>query len=596
MASEYAHLKGYSAWLEAHPEPLLEQGALQHEYDDWLRKHAEWTAAKKARFFDRWQKRPKMAPAPERDAPDPLHDEPAAPFPVGVLPDELQRWVQAVSVFNQTPPSMAATFALMAAMVAAVDRDVQIHRNWREPTVGQFMLIASPSERKSPVFRSAFAPIYQWGRDEKKRAAAESANIQREIGELTVDADGNAIAIKHGTPEARALADLKQRLANVKDARRRIADDVTPEEFMRQMHENDGIMCLVSDEADVFQSFGGRYSNSEPKLAPLLKGWDGGHLMYDRVGGGGGKQRVNIAIDSPRAGIAIAGQYTVLDALKRNPVYREKGMLARLLYVVLPERRELRILTPPAIDVAVYAEYNDAIRRLFVKENDDPLVLANRLDFGNGWLMPQWLMNLRQRVEEGILDGGEFAAIRDWAGKLVSNMARIAAVLEAMGGGGEAELAELSAFFVAHAKRALHGPDSVSPSAGTAMDELQQMAEKLAKRHPPLPACAEQRTSVSKPFTVRDIRRSWYRLQSMPEPELMQRVERLVALGHLEELPNEDAGRLGNRQTARRFQLVVQIGAKTSAAAPEAIPVEMPPKPPSASPYDDLTEDWENDL
>ena len=160
MASEYANLPGYSAWLRNNPEPVCSQGALQPEYDEWLRRHGEW-GKRRGAFFER-HKRPAPAPdaEPEYSPPDPLSEEAAAPFPRGVLPPELQRWVEAVAVFNQVPPTMPATFALMAAMTAAIDKNVQIRPGWVEPCVGQLLLIASPSERKSPVFGAAFAPIY----------------------------------------------------------------------------------------------------------------------------------------------------------------------------------------------------------------------------------------------------------------------------------------------------------------------------------------------------------------------------------------------------------------------------------------------------
>lgn len=547
-------------------------------------------AQEKAKAF---QRKATTKPEPEHDTPDPLQDEASIPFPLEVLPEELRRWSQAAAVFNQVPASMPATFALMAAMTAAVHMSVQIRPGWVEPCVGQILLIASPSERKSPVFGSAFAPVYEWGRREKKRAMHERAEIQRQIGAETVDDKGDAIALKSGSPEAKRVADLKKQLTEIRGARRRIADDITPEEFMRQMSENDGILCLVSDEADVFQSFGGRYSQGEAKLGPLLKGWDGKQpLMYDRVGGGGGKARVNILIEEPRAGIAIAGQYTILDVLKRNPVYREKGMLARMLYVVLPERKVARNLTPAGVDRAFHVDYDAAIQRLFSLDNEAPFVLQNKLEYANGWLMPKWLMDLRYRVEIGLLEDGEFCQIRDWAGKLVSNMARVAAVLEAMGGGGEEHLAQLCEFFVSHAKRALHGPDSVAPSAGTAFDELAGIVERLTAKFPPAPTDAGRKTSVSKAFSVREVRRAWFRLQSMPEDQLIQRIERLVALGHLEELPNEEAGRLGNRQTARRFRLIVQLGAKPAAQPIEEIPADMPALPPLDIEYAGAPTSW----
>ena len=67
----------------------------------------------------------------------------------------------------------------------------------------------------------------------------------------------------------------------------------------------------------------------------------------------------------------------------------------------------------------------------------------------------------------------------------------------------------------------------------------------------------------------------------------------LIERGHLEELPNDNAGRVGNRQLARRFRLIVQLGAKAKQHEPEAIPETMPAAPPLGSEYDDLCDGFE---
>jgi hypothetical protein len=521
-------------------------------------------------------------PEPARETPDTLNADHAVKFPSDVLPQELKTWALAAAEFNQTPVSLSCAFALMSAMTASVHMNVQIRDGWVEPAVSQMMLIASPSERKSPVFGAAFAPVYEWSKREKKRQAAQRQTIQNEIDTILVDNKGEAKPSKSGSPEAKRLADLKARLAAVPQPRRRIADDITPEEFMRQMHENDGTMCLVSDEADVFQSFGGRYSQGEAKLAPLLKGWDGKTpLMYDRVGGGGGKQRINIVIEEPRAGIAIAGQYTVLEVLTRNPVYRAKGMLARMLYIVLPERTRERKMFPEGIARSIHQQYNDAILRQFDLDNEAPLLLKNRKDFGNGWNIPQWLQNLRQRIETGVLSDGEFASIPDWAGKLVSNMARVAAVIESMGGGGEENLAALCDFFIVHAKRALAQPGSAAPARGTVLDELSYVVAQLGKKFPTGLAVAGQTgTTISKPFTIRDAKRACNRMANRTTEEFEKLINELIVKCHLEEVPNDDAVKLGNRAIARKLVLVSRINQEPVTPPEDDMPNGQPAQPP----------------
>jgi len=514
--------------------------------------------------------------ATEYAEPDPIRTEAAVPFPLDVLPSELKQWALAESRFNQVPPSMAAMFALMASMTASIHLSVRIREGWEEPVVWQAMLIASPSERKSPVFSAAFKPVYEWGRDEKKRFREQSDQIQKEINQLQVNDKGDAAPVKSGTPEHRRLADLKERLGKIRPPGRRIAEDITPEEFMRQMSEHDGIMCLVSDEADVFQNFGGRYSSGDPKLSPLLKGWDAkSPLMYDRVGTGAGKQRTNIIIDSPRAGIAVAGQYSVLAMLKDNPAYRSKGLLARMCYVVLEERKEVRDLCPEGVPKGIKDDYSAAIRRMFDQDPEGYLLLANRVEYPNGWKVPEWLQNVRERVELGILKGGEFETITDWAGKLVSNLARVAAVLEAMGGGGERHLARLGDFFIAHAKRALIQPGAAAPARGTAMDDLAYIVERLQRKYQ-IAMHVVGKVQASRTFTARDAFRCCSRMRDKGMEGFQPLLDQLLVMGHLNEVTNQEAWGLGNRASARRFMLIVGPGEPVRSQEPEGIQATMP--------------------
>jgi replicative DNA helicase len=523
--------------------------------------------------------------------PDPIRTEAAVPFPLGVLPEELREWAIAEARFNQVPPSMSAMFALMAAMTASIHLSVRIREGWEEPVVWQAILIASPSERKSPVFAAAFKPVYQWGKDEKKRHKDQQALLERELAQCQVDSEGKPAPVKGGTPESKRVADLKEKIAKLKPPARRICEDITPEEFMRQMSENDGQMCLVSDEADVFQNFGGRYSSGDPKLSPLLKGWDAkSPLMYDRVGTGAGKQRTNIMIDSPRAGIAVAGQYAVLAMLKDNPAYRDKGLLARLCYVVLEERVVARELCPEGVPFSIKEAYSAAIRRMFDQDSEGYLLLANRVEYPNGWKLPKWLQDVRMRVELGVLKGGEFETIPDWAGKLVSNLSRVCAVLECMGGGGEDDLARLAVFFIAHAKRALVQPGSAAPARGTAMDDLAYVVDQLQKKYQ-VAMHVVGKVQASRTFTARDGFRCCSRLRDGGMVKFQPLLDQLLEMGHLNEVHNEQAAGLGNRASARRFVLIVGAGGSAAQAAPEPIPDAMPKGKAVATEYDSWFDD-----
>lgn len=536
-------------------------------------------------------------PQVDADVPDALTFAAAKTFPVAALPRELRDWVQATAMFHQTPQSMCATFAIMAAMTAAAHRTVHIRSGWEEPTVSQIMLLAAPSERKSPGFKAAMVPIYQWTKREHTRHKAEQKAIQDEIDALLVDADGKADPAEKAPARAKLVKKLKADLERVRPPMRRIADDVTPEAFMRIMHANGGLQCLVSDEADVFQSFGGRYNQGEAKLAPLLKGWDASSpLVYDRVGQGHAGA-VTISILDPRVGIAIAGQHATLDVLLSNRAYRDKGMLARMLFVVLGERQCERLLNPPHGAQAINDDYNMAITALFDPvQPGEVLRLKNLVDHGNGWLVPAWLYALRGRVETGLLGAGEFAAIPDWAGKLVSNMARIAAVLELLGGGGEQELTDMCEFFIAHAKRAfgvqLGSSKSPAPQVGVEQDVLAALVQALGKHFPPLPVPAGALLSLSLPFSSRDgLRRSPQLIRLAGTERFLAHMDRLIELGYAREVGNPDAQSVANKASARRFVLVHPMGPQAEQSAPVS---DIPTSMPAGARYDEFDDIFDN--
>jgi hypothetical protein len=223
---------------------------------------------------------------------------------------------------------------------------------------------------------------------------------------------------------------------------------------------------------------------------------------------------------------------------------------------------------------------------MFDQDPEGYLLLKNRVEYPNGWKVPAWLHDVRVRVEGGVLKGGEFETITDWAGKLVSNLARVAAVLEAMGGGGEDALASLARFFIAHAKRALIQPGAAAPDRGTAMDDLAYVVERLQAKFKVAMHVAGK-VQASRTFTARDAFRCCSRLRDKGMDGFQPMLDQLLVMGHLNEVSNAESWGLGNRASARRFVLIVGKGkAATEERVVEPIQAEMPKGHAPPDPYD----------
>ncbi len=530
------------------PEPRCPSvNAPAAEYAAWVREHESWTrdnaetinASKQVEQTE-----------PSIGEPDELFTGDGAVFPVDVLPSEMKTWALAQAEFCQVPVTLTATCSLMAAMAAAIRLNVMLagdeHGSWCPPCVSQMMLVSPPGTRKSPVMGAAFSPVYGWEAEQRKQYLDRVSDLDEQITNLKDQKDC-----------ASETSQIKRQKEALKQPKRLTVGDVTPEKHMRLMAENDDTIVLVDDEGDIMAPFLGRYNASEVKLTGLLKGWDGGRLLYDRVGSGGGKAAIEIKVEHARAGVAITTQYKVMNDMLKNPALRDKGLLGRWMYVIMPSHSWTPILHPEKPKPGVNRDYRDAILRLLAISNDCPLRLANGIDRGRGWLEPQWFSDLRMRCMLGAQADGEFCHMIDWASKFPDNMARIAVVLEQLGGGGEKQLTELSDFFIKHAKRFFGSGQTEAPATGTETDELVELVEKIAKKWP----SKFQKNDTGLPtlsscFTARDALRTFNSKRGMTSDRVNAMLDVLIDRGHVREAPSEEAKLLQNKKSVRKFFLV----------------------------------------
>lgn len=498
----------------------------------------------------------------EDDEPMPANARVATPtFPVDVFPPAVKGMVLATAEFCQVPITLASMMALQAIMVAGQHKNVMVANDWEPPCVMQSILVAAPSERKSPVFKLMFKPIRDWEKESRK--------VYEESLASALDIEDNK--------------ESKAAIKRIKPKQKRLLGDVTPEECIRQLKENNECLALCSDEGDLIKPFAGRYSvNGQANLGPILNGWDCGYLPYNRVGSGGGKDRVDCSLDEPRLGIAMAAQYSVLDELLSTQVLREKGVLARMLYVRIPSRNSERALNPAQINQAFKNDYNRILLNLLTDSNEEVLRLQNCKDQGNGWYNPQWVQDLRARLETGILHEGEFNRMQDWAGKLVDNMARIAGVLEHIGGGGEDNLVKLGEFFITHAKSVLDQTNSSAPAVGTRDDRATELLEKIVNKINKKP---DPKSLPARKVTVREIQRMQSKFKG---EEVKNLINCLVEQGHMKEDLEVAvmANSTGNKDYARKW--IVLTSALTIDFKSTRIDdmTKGAPPPPAAEEYD----------
>ncbi|MGH3487879.1 MAG: YfjI family protein [Actinopolymorphaceae bacterium] len=347
-------------------------------------------------------------------------------FPVEVLPAWVGDYVQAVATETQTPVDLPGCIALAALSASAGGRaEVEVRGRWHEP-VNIFTLVAlPPGSRKSAVFSAIVRPLLDVERqlaDEAKTAIA-AAELERRIA--TDHAEKAARTATAADPakarEAMGLAtDAAMAAASltVPTVPRLVADDVTPEKAASLLAEHGGRIAVLSAEGGIVGTLAGRYS-SAPNYEVFLKGHAGDLYRIDRQG------RPAEHIEKPALTLGLAIQPEVLRDLANVPGGRGKGLLGRILYSLPDDLVGRRQIGPPQVPADVANTYHAGLAALTreLAEGTEPAVLT---------LTPaaaDLVLALEAETEPRLATGAEWGHLRDWYGKWVGAIARLAGLL-----------------------------------------------------------------------------------------------------------------------------------------------------------------------
>ncbi|GAB7182178.1 hypothetical protein ATKI12_2009 [Kitasatospora sp. Ki12] len=347
-------------------------------------------------------------------------------FPVDALPEWVGAYVAAVAEFTQTPPDASATMALAALSTAAGGRvGVEIRPGWREQSNLYLTCAMPPASRKSDVFAFMMGPVYKVEAElqAETRAAIIEAETARDAALAEVDALMTKARKNPDTDRAQLMAEisaakmLAEQITVPPNPRLTLSGDITPETVTSQLAVH-RCLAALSPEGDLFDSIVGRYS-SKPNLGVFLQAHKGERLQVDRI------TREQTTVDKPALTIGATPQPAVLQELGAASGARDRGLLARFLYSLPPSNLGYRkIRTTPIPDKAANA-YDRNLTRLLRAMTDltEPVVV----------LMNQAadlaIEKLQERVEVQLRPDQPLSHIKDWAGKLVGHIARIAVLL-----------------------------------------------------------------------------------------------------------------------------------------------------------------------
>jgi len=374
-------------------------------------------------FYKKVQAQPGYIPpeaydSPQWEEPIPFEQRSLPVFPTDALPKTIKDYALAVAESTQTPVDMSAcaSLAVMALCLQGKYR-IKAKADWSEPLNLFTVIVAEPSERKSPIINLMTKPLNEYEAEYNSRNAAEleASKMNKRILEKRQRALEDKAA--KGKADSGELEQLARQIASYKERTplRLYVDDITTEKLNSVLADGNGKAAIISAEGGIFDMLSGIYSKNV-NIDVMLKGYSGDSIRVDRVG------RNSESIMNPALTILLTVQPNVLSEVMQNGTFRGRGLTARFLYCMptsLVGRR--RFHTTP-IPQEVSSAYERLIKNLL---DDEQSATSEMITLSEE---AEALLEAFSNEVEGKLKT-EYADIADWAGKLVGGVLRIAGIL-----------------------------------------------------------------------------------------------------------------------------------------------------------------------
>lgn len=352
-------------------------------------------------------------------------------FPAGEFPPVLRNFTVNASASLQVAIDMTSVSSFAVSSLCA-QRKFKVHtqNNWFEPVNLYTVVVANPSEKKSPTLSLVMNPVYRFAREENERRRPQVEEyrdkrdmLQRRIESLKKSATSTAKKAKNDSPAT--VEDIRLLRLEMEDLEKDAidfisltADDITMEALVSKMVANNETMALVSSEGGIFNVMSGMYSGGMVNIDIILKAWSGDHVEVDR------KNRAPETLLNPSLVILLMAQPEVLEEVMKSVEFAGRGLNARFLYSIPASPVGTRTFKAPPIPQDVIDEYDDLIRRLLaIPDTGEPRIIEMTDEARNE------LEKIHNEIEPRLGPGGDLEPLGDWAGKYVGTVVRIAGML-----------------------------------------------------------------------------------------------------------------------------------------------------------------------
>lgn len=353
--------------------------------------------------------------------PKPLRSDKSSlpPFPISCLPIIPQAMAVGIAKSTSTDVAMAGTAILssLSHCFSGVYR-MEGKPDHTEPITLYSLILAEPSERKSPVLRQIKEPYVMFANDYNNQNRERIYLSQEERNKKSAEIERMQ---KTENITAEEIAKKKAELDETPCAcfKRVCVDDVTPEALVGLLQDNKS-MLMISAEAGVFKNFGGRYCNGIPNLDLFLKCWGGESYQKDRC------NAPPIYLKQPYLSICLCGQPYILGELFDNQAFRASGMIARFLYCFPKSKVGSRKYETETVNEKFTESYKNlvysALKTKYDRNGGDEILLHFTAE-----AKVEFAKYYDTAIEPKLLT--DFAECQDWGGKYHGLILRLCGLL-----------------------------------------------------------------------------------------------------------------------------------------------------------------------
>ena len=362
-------------------------------------------------------------------------------FPVAVLPEPFNLFVEDVAASKQAPPDLPGALVIGAVAMAAAKRfRVYIGQSHDEPLNLFSLALMEPGSRKSDIFRVCLAPVENFEIELAKDAMPAIARAQerRAIEEVRLTEIRKRAGRCDDIAERQKLTseaeELGANLTEIPTPPRLVVGDISPEHLASLLCANGGRLAVADAEGGlIFEIMGGRYTkNGGPNMEIFLKGHAGDAVRVDRSG------RSSEFARTAALTCILTAQPAILRNLAANDQMRGRGLLARFLFTMPSGLIGARAYANKPMNPQFVEQYAARLYDLLAVpplDPDDPEA-HRRLNL-DGEALEVW-RTYHDQIEKAQAPDGELSHMTDFASKLAGAVARIAGILHLMKHGAQA--------------------------------------------------------------------------------------------------------------------------------------------------------------